>query len=663
MTAGIRVIAVVLAYAGPLGAVLRVLAALAMAAAVTVISLRLLGIRRGWGTALVSGAVGWIAAALLALGLSGWDRGADGLVTLTLAIGVPVTMATAVTLDLLSRPGSLALGERAGLFVTPRPVRALRRRLVVVRRYHELARLLRREGFAPYLPIAGRVDIAGAPVGVRLRRVLEEAGGVYIKLGQIAATRIDLVPPEIADELARLQNQVPPEPKENVVAVLEAELRGDVDRVFAEFEWEPLAAASIGQTHRARLHSGEAVVVKVQRLGIEDTMERDLAALALLADVAQRRTIMGQGLRSGEMLGQFANSLRAELDFRREVDAMEEMALLLGEDSEVRIPKVHRELCTRRLLVQERFEGFALADTEQLAASGVDRRALAEQLLRSFLDQVLGAGFFHADPHPGNVFAFHDGSLGLIDFGAVGRLDPIEQAAVIDILAALARRDVSLLRDGIERVADVTEGGASEELERALARLMAEHMRATGTVDPGVLEDLVTTLTRFGVRLPGDLVTLTRALATLDGTMRVLAPGMSMVSAAMEMMTSTTAPKPIDPEAIVRRELEAALPHLRRLPERIDRILTLAGRGELRLRSIVDEDQHRIVRTLANRALLGVVGSAFLVASALLLVANDPGPTLATSSGLFEIFGFGGLFAGTVLLLRVVAAVARDGTT
>ena len=656
-------IAVVLADIGPLGAVLRVLAALAMAAAVTVLSLRLLGIRRGWGTALVSGAVGWAVATLLALGLTGWDRGADGLVTLALAIGIPATMATAVTLDLLSRPGSLALGERAGLFVTPRPVKAIRRRLAVIRRYHELVRLLRREGFAPYLPIAGRVDPVGAPVGVRLRRVLEEAGGLYIKLGQIAATRIDLVPAEIADELARLQNQAAPEPKENVVAVLEAELAGEVDQVFAEFEWEPLAAASIGQTHRARLHSGAAVVVKVQRLGIEDAMERDLAALALLADVAQRRTVMGQGIRSGEMLGQFAHSLRAELDFRREVDAMEEMALLLGEDSEVRVPEVHRELCTRRLLVQERFDGFALADTEQLTDSGVDRRALAEQLLRSFLDQVLRSGFFHADPHPGNVFAFHDGSLGLIDFGAVGRLDPIEQAAVVDILVALARRDVSLLRDGIERVADVTEVGASDQLERALARLMAEHLRATGTVDPGVLEDLVTTLTRFGVRLPGDLVTLTRALAILDGTMRVLDPSLSMVAAATEMMTSTTAPKPIDPEAMVRRELEATLPHLRRLPERIDRVLTLAGRGELRLRSIVDEDQHRIVRTLANRALLSAVGAAFLFASVLLLVAEDPGPTLATSSGLFEIFGFGGLFAGTVLLLRVVAAVARDGTT
>jgi ubiquinone biosynthesis protein len=644
-------------------AVLRVLAAIAMAAVATSVSLRLLGIRRGWGRALVSGVVGWVAAALLALGLTGWDRGADGLVALTLAIGIPATMATAVTIDLLSRPGSLALGESAGLVVTPRPFRAVRRRLAVLRRYRELVRLLRREGFAPYVPFAGRVEPSEAPVGERLRRVLEEAGGVYIKLGQIAATRIDMIPADIADELARLQNQVPPEPTESVRAVLEAELHDDVDRVFAEFEWEPLAAASIGQTHRARLHSGEAVVVKVQRAGIEETMERDLAALALLADVAQRRTVMGQGLRSGEMLAQFAQSLRAELDFRREADAMEEMALLLGADGAVRIPGIHRELCTRRLLVQERFEGFALADTRQLAASGVDRRRLADDLLRSVLDQVLRVGFFHADPHPGNVFAFHDGSLGLIDFGAVGRLDPIEQAAVVDILAALAARDVSLLRDGIERVAEVSHGGFPERLERALARLMAEHLRPTGAMDPSVLQDLVATLSQFGVRLPADLVILTRALATLDGTMRILVPSMSMVAAAMDLMKSTTAPAPIDPQAMVRHEIEAALPHLRRLPERIDRILTLTGRGELRLRSIVDEDTNRVVRTLANRALLVGVGSMFLLASAVLLVSSDSGPTLATSSGLFEIFGFGGLFAGTVLLLRVVAAVARDGTT
>jgi ubiquinone biosynthesis protein len=188
-------------------------------------------------------------------------------------------------------------------------------------------------------------------------------------------------------------------------------------------------------------------------------------------------------------------------------------------------------------------------------------------------------------------------------------------------------------------------------------------VRSNGSVDPAVLQDLVAMLTEFGVRLPGDLVILSRALVTLDGTLRVLAPGMSLVAAATEMMTASTAAPIIDREAMVRAEIEGALPHLRRLPDRIDRILTLAGRGDLRVRSVVDEDSRRVVRTLVNRSLLAVAGSAFLAVSALLLVATDEGPTVATDTGLFEVFGFGGLLVGAVLLLRVVAAVARDGTT
>ena len=353
---------------------------------------------------------------------------------------------------------------------------------------------------------------------------------MYIKLGQIAATRVDFLPPEICTELAALQNRVAPAPVDDVRFVLEAELGTDVEKVFLEFDWEPLAAASIGQTYRARLRTGEPVVVKVQRPGIDEVLERDLAALALLANFAQRRTALGQGVRSGELLGQFAESLREEVDFRHEADAMEEMALLLGSRATVRIPKVYRDLCTGRLLVQERFEGFTVAETDRLEASGIDRNALAEQLLRTSLEQVLGVGYFHADPHPGNIFAFDDGTLGLIDFGAVGRLDSIQQAAVVDMLAALVRRDVGLLRDGIERVADVSETASPERLERALARLMADHVRPTGAIDPSVLQDLVAMLSTFGVRLPGELVILSRALVTLDGTLRVLSPGLSMVT-------------------------------------------------------------------------------------------------------------------------------------
>jgi ubiquinone biosynthesis protein len=632
------------------GVLLRVLVVLVVAIVATALSLRLLGIRRGWGTALIAGGIGWTVAVLLAAGLDDWDWGADGFLLRAVAIGIPATMAVAVALDLLARPGSLAIGERAGLVVAPRPLRAVKTRVAVLRRYRELVRLARREGFGPFLSAAGRAERSEEAVGIRLRRVLEEAGGVYVKLGQIAATRVDLIPPDVSDELATLQNRVAPEPVDVIRPALEAELGGPVDEVFAEFDWEPLAAASIGQTYRARLRTGEAVVVKIQRPGIADVIERDLAALALLANVAQRRTSFGQGLRSGEMLAQFATSLRSELDFRLEGDVMREMALLMGTDNGVRVPRLYGEYCTRRLLVQEHFDGFTVAQIRELDAAGIDRTVLAEELL-------------HADPHPGNIFAFRDGSLGLIDFGAVGRLDPIQQAAVVDILAALMRRDVSLLRDGIERVAEVHNADRPEELERALARLLADHVRVTGAVDPSVLQDLVAMLARFGIRLPTDLVVLSRALVTLDGTLRVLAPEMSLVTAATESMTSATAPAPIDRDEMIRDEMLAALPHLRRLPDRIDRILTLTSRGELRVRSIVDEDPRRILRTLVNRALLVATGTAFLAVAAVLLVAADPGPAVGGDAGLFEVFGYFGLFVGTVLLLRVVAAVTRDGTT
>ncbi|MGI9022355.1 MAG: ABC1 kinase family protein [Acidimicrobiales bacterium] len=641
----------------------RIGAAGVIAVVTTAISLRLLGVRRGWAKSLLSGLIGWGVGGLLALGLDGWDWGADGLVLHALAIGVPATMAVAVALDLLARPGSLAIGEMAGLVVAPRLLRSLRMRVAVLRRYRQLLHLARREGFGPLLLTGRRGGRPAGATGIRLRRVLEEAGGVYVKIGQIAATRMDLVPPEICAELSSLQNRVPPEPVERIRPALEAELGAGVDEVFAEFDWEPLAAASIGQTHCARLRSGEAVVVKIQRPGIDEVIERDLAALSLLAGLAQRRTEIGQGIRSAEMLDHFARSLRTELDFLREADAMEEMQMLLGDDSGVRVPKVHGALCTPRLLVQERFEGCTVADTDRLTASASARDELARQLLRAILDQVLRVGFFHADPHPGNVFAFDDGTLGLIDFGSVGRLDAIQQAAVLDILLAFVRRDVGLLRNAIERVSDVAQTASPEPVERALARLMAENVRPTGAIEPTVLQDLVTTLGPFGIRLPRDLVVLSRALIALEGTLRVLSPGISLVPAVTELMTSKTAPPLLDRNALVRDELLSALPRLRRIPDQVDRILTLAGRGDLRVRSVVAEDNQRILRTLVNRALLTFAGFAFLAVSGLLLVAADAGPPVATGTGLFEILGYGGLLAGTVLLLRVVAAVARDGTT
>jgi ubiquinone biosynthesis protein len=644
------------------GVILRIVLGLLLAAVVTALSLRLLGIRRGWMKALAAGTAGWTIAGLVALAVSDWDWDANGLALQIVAIAIPTTMAVAVALDLLARPGTLATGDRAGLVVAARPLRAIKRRISVLRRYRELLGLLRREGFGPLIKSTDRAERTAERTGVRLRRVLQDAGGVYIKLGQIAATRVDLLPADVCADLATLQNRAEPVPSDEIALVLEAELGAHVDEVFAEFDWSPLAAASIGQTHVARLTTGEVVVVKVQRPGINDLMERDLAALALLANLAQRRTPFGRELRSGDLVEQFAKSLREELDFRREADAMLEMASGLTPGSGVRVPIVYRKLCTRRILVQERFEGTAITDADELDP---DHRArLAGQLLSTTIDQVMKRGFFHADPHPGNIFALDDGSLGLIDFGAVGRLGPIEQRAIVEMFFALSRRDVGLLREAVVLLTGGTETASDEELERAFGRLLAEHVRpGSGTVDSAVLQELVATLSRLGLRLPGDVVLLSRALVTVDGTMRALSPTMTLMGSMVELMEPSKASEVIDRQELMREEILNTLPHLRRLPERVDRLLTQAGRGELRLRSVVDEDSRRILRTLVNRALLVLIGASFLLVSTLLLVSADDGPAVGDDTGLYEIFGYGGLLAGMVLLLRVVGAVARDGTT
>jgi ubiquinone biosynthesis protein len=300
---------------------------------------------------------------LLGLSLSDWDR-ADGLILHIVAIGIPLTMAIAVTIDLLARPGSLATGERAGLVLAPRPLRAVQRRVSVARRYKELVGIARREGFGPFLNANAREERTTVPEGVRLRRVLEAAGGVYVKLGQIAATRVDLLPPEVCDELALLQNRAAPEPVDRMEPVLDRELHGETSQMFESFDWEPLAAASIGQTYAARLRSGEPVVVKVQRPDIAEVMERDIAALS------RRRGRPGTHVLRSEhphrdVLDQFARSLRSSSTSSRSSGDGGD-GPLVGPSGDVRVPSIYRDLCTRRLLVQERFEGMTVADAEKL---------------------------------------------------------------------------------------------------------------------------------------------------------------------------------------------------------------------------------------------------------------------------------------------------------
>lgn len=638
---------------------LDVLVTIVIATFTTLLGSRLLGVRRGWLRQLLAGVLGWLIAAFVAVGLQSWHLDVDSLLVPTAVLAVPATMALMLLFDLVARPGTLAQGDRAGFVEAPRPFHHLRARVEPIARYRELVAILRRHGLLGRL--SGHVDDEEeqSPPAVRLREALEDAGGVYVKLGQIAATRIDLLSPELCEELGKLQSRSTPVPAESVRAVLEREYGKPVEDVFERFEWEPLAAASIAQTHTATLHTGEEVVVKVQRPGVGATIERDLAALDQLARLAERRTAMGRDLRVSRLAEEFGRSLRSELDFRAEADATATMHHLL-EDAPITVPTVHRELCTRRVMVQQRLSGTPLSELP--TGRDLDRDVLARELLTVTVQLLLTVGIFHADPHPGNLMVLQDGTLGLIDFGAVGRLDSIQMEAVIDMLIALTRGDASLLRDGVERVADVGAHVSRDKLERSLARLLADHIGVGGSVDVRALADLVPVLGAFEIELPGDLVVLMRALVTLDGTLGVLSPGFSVVAAGKQLAEKEAAERSEgDPQQVLTEALVGELPVLRRLPADIGRTLALASRGSLQIRTVASEDDSRFTRTMWNRTLLAGIGSTFCVVSVLLMSLRI-GPTVGHDTRLVVLLGVGGLGLGAVLLMRVVAAVVRDGT-
>jgi len=443
---------------------------------------RLLGVSRSLAATAVAGAAGWLSALALSLAIAEGDPGAAGFTRNLWVFAIVFTMSATVWIELLAKPGALARAQ-SGLVSVPRPLRAVRRSSQRLSRYAQITGIAVKHGFGPALGLArpqdGEALQQAAPAARRLRLALEECGGMFVKLGQLLPTRADLLPAGVVAELARLQDKVAPAPSDAVRALLEAELGRPVEETFAELDPEPIAAASIGQAYRGRLRSGEAVIVKVQRPGIAEAVERDLLVLAELARVVEARTTWGADYHVSELTGEFGDRLREELDFRLEArNASEIAAGLDGAGDDVHVPLVHRELSTARVLVMEWLDGVSAREVDRIDAMGLDRARLAEALLRCALRQMLVEGRFHADPHPGNVLVLQGGRLGLIDFGATGRLDALQQASMREMLVAVQQRDAGLLREAVLEVATLRRDFDDEQLERALARFMGRHLAA-----------------------------------------------------------------------------------------------------------------------------------------------------------------------------------------
>ncbi len=330
------------------------------------------------------------------------------------------------------------------------------RQIILVFAKHGFGTVIDQLGVFGYLKIRKRIEKGKdgdinekLTIGERLRLSLEELGPTFIKLGQIISTRPDILPLDLIAELEKLQDNVPPFPFENVKSLIENEIDDQLENIYKEFNKTPIAAASIAQVHLAKLNSGKKVVVKVQRPGIEKNMYLDIKVLQDLASFIDNHTKYGKLYNFTQMVQEFEKSLMNELDFRNEAENAELFKVNFAKDQGVDVPEISWIHTTRRVLTMEYIEGIPLNDFEALDSAGLDRKKIARNLAMSILNQILRDGFFHGDPHPGNIMVMPGNAIVFLDFGIIGKLSDERKAQFIKILMGIAFKDSRLILQAI----------------------------------------------------------------------------------------------------------------------------------------------------------------------------------------------------------------------
>jgi len=359
---------------------------------------------------------------------------------------------------------------------------------------------------------------------IRLRMALTELGTTFIKLGQILSIRTDLIGPSMAQELSKLQADIPADTEDVVRHTVESELEKPLEKLFADFDLNALASASIGQVHRAKLHSGHTVVVKVQHTGIEPKIINDLQILKTLAEMAERYDPHLRQYQPRATVAEFSRSLLHELDFRRELRSLNQFQQNFAGDDWIHIPQAFPELSSQRVLTMEMLDGFSIADTERLVEVGIDRQDFVHRGANMYLEMVFRDRFYHADPHPGNIWVLSDGKLGLLDCGMTGRLDHGMREELEDMLLAAVDNDPDRLTDHVLRIASVPQAVDRNALSNDINDFLAEYINVSiNDIEvSNILNSLTDVLQRHYIWLPSGIALLIRVLVMLDGTSRLL---------------------------------------------------------------------------------------------------------------------------------------------
>ncbi len=500
---------------------------------------------------------------------------------------------------------------------------------------------------------------------VHFRLAIEELGPTFIKLGQILSTRGDLLPAAYLEELAKLQDGAPPVPADAVRQIVLEELGCPLDEVFATFDLHPLASASIGQAHAATLRDGTEVVVKLRRPGVVEQVEEDLHILLDLAQSAERHW---SGARYYDLLAiaqEFAQTLRAELDYVQEAHNVERFAANFAADLSVHIPCVYWETTTSRMLTLERIRGIKISDIHTIKKAGLDRATLAGHATRILLTMILDFGLFHADPHPGNIFVEPDGRIALIDFGMVGVVDKATQEFLVRLLLAISRRDAGQLADVVLDMSRSRLHVDRNALRRDMQRMLARYCDLPlGDVKLSVmLGELLTILRWNHLRLPPDLAMLVKTLGMSEGLGVQLDPNFNLMDVyipyAEELMRRRFSFRQWTGQLMLAGidAMEMTLA----LPRQLHHVLGDIERGgfEVNVQPQSFESYLQRMEQLTNRLILGILSAAFTVGLALLVAAYHPsGWDRFAEFLLLLVLAFSGGF-GTYVLFLILSSKRR----
>ena len=530
---------------------------------------------------------------------------------------------------------------------------------------HGLGDLLRRLGLAGVLEKTGHrlhldhaADLAQLPPPVQVRQALEELGPTFVKLGQILAGRADMFGPEWIAEFEKLHSHVQPLPLELLLPQLREDLGAEPGEVFARFDPEPLAAASIAQVHRAQLQDGTEVIVKIRRPGIREVIEADLRLLDRLAAMAEAEMPALAPYRPRLLLREFGRSLQRELNLASECRHAERLAKNMAAFPYIVIPRTHWAWTSERVNVQDYVEGIAGHELGRLEAEGLDRKLLAQRGAQAVLKMIIEDGFFHADPHPGNVFYLADNRLAFIDFGMVGHLSMRRRQQLLKLLLGLVQRQPQTVVDVLLEWTRDGHAVPAEKLESDLEAFIDQyHGTPLAELSLGqMLLDVTTILRENRLALPPDLALLIKTFITLEGLGRGLDPDFNMAGEALPLLRQVVRAR-YRPKAMAQRAWTSwtrLLEVAEQLPQDVSRLVRNARQGRLNI-GLEIQSLKRVGNQLdraANRLSLALIIAALIIGSSIVMTVGG-GPTLMGLPA-FGLLGFVGAVVGGLWLVRSI---------